>query len=272
MRIDLHNHTTLCNHASGTTEAYVQKAIEVGIDIYGFSDHAPAKNGFDPKYRMDISQKESYEKDVLSLKEKYKKDIKILLGYEVDFLSGDYILDEILNAKVDYLIGSVHFIPESDYSLFNSKFWGFDNPEFIGAYESKDIDKIWEDYFEAVKQMAKYGKFDIVGHLDLIKVFNFLPKKDIKSIAYEAIKEIKKSGMVVELNPAGLRKSVKEQYPSKELLEFCFELYIPITFGSDAHNVDQIGFGYDEVTSLAKKIGYSNCTVFENRDRQTLTF
>ena len=39
-------------------------------------------------------------------REKYKNQIKILLGYEVDYLDG-YILDEILKSEVDYLIGSV---------------------------------------------------------------------------------------------------------------------------------------------------------------------
>ena len=34
MRVDLHNHTTLCNHATGTVEEYVQRAIELGIDEY----------------------------------------------------------------------------------------------------------------------------------------------------------------------------------------------------------------------------------------------
>ncbi len=50
MRIDLHNHTTRCNHAEGTIDEYIQKAIELGIDIYGFSEHAPMD--FDPEYRL----------------------------------------------------------------------------------------------------------------------------------------------------------------------------------------------------------------------------
>ena len=274
MRVDLHNHTTLCNHAIGTSEEYVKKAIEIGIDIYGFSDHAPVKNGFDSKYRMDISSMTKYTNDILNLKEKYKDDIKILLGYEVDYIDGDYILDKVLKSNVDYLIGSVHFIPQtnSKYSLFDSNFWGFDNPEFIEQYESKDINKIWEDYFEAVYMMAKSGKFDIVGHFDLIKVFGFMPTKDIKSIAYKTLKQIKKSNMVLEINPAGLRKPVGEQYPSKSLLELAYELDIQITFGSDAHKLDDIGFKYDEVTTLAKSIGYTKCVTFESRTKQLVTF
>ena len=187
MRVDLHNHTTLCNHASGSSEEYILRAIELGIDVYGFSDHAPMN--FDPKYRMDILQKALYEKEVLDLKAKYKNDINILLGYEVDYLDG-YILDEIINAKVDYLIGSVHFLKNKN------DMWGFDNPEFIGIYESKDIDTIWSEYFDAIEAMAKTGLFDIVGHLDLIKVFKFLPKKDIRTLAKNALLAIKKSNNI----------------------------------------------------------------------------
>jgi histidinol-phosphatase (PHP family) len=274
LRIDLHNHTSLCNHAVGSTDDYIQKAIEIGIDIYGFSDHAPTKNNFDPKYRMTQSFQNTYEKDILNLKEKYKNDIKILLGYEVDFLKGDYILDDILDANVDYLIGSVHFIPEinSKHSLFNSNFWGFDNPEFIDKYQLMDIDKIWEEYFEAVTSMVKSGKFDIVGHFDLIKVFGFMPKKDIRLIVQNCLKEIKKSNMVLEINPAGLRKPVGEQYPSKTILQLAYELDIPITFGSDAHKIDDIGFKYNEVISMAKDIGYSKCVTFNSRFRELVIF
>lgn len=261
MRIDLHNHTILCNHATESVDEYVQRAIELGIDEYGFADHAPMN--YDPKYRMNILQKQQYEKWVLDAKEKYKDKIKVLLGYEVDYLDG-YILDEVIKSKVDYLIGSVHFLRNK------SDMWSFDNPEFIGVYKSKDIDTIWVEYFDAIKAMAKTGLFDIVGHFDLIKVFKFLPKKDIKLIAKDALLEIKKSNMVLEINPAGLRKPINETYPSKQLLELAFELQIDITFGSDAHSVEQVGFMYDKSLLLAKEVGYEKCISFENRDKKII--
>ena len=255
----MHNHTVLCNHASGTVEDYIIRASELNIDVFGFSEHAPMN--FDEKYRLQIKEKEFYENTILYLKDKYSREIKILLGYEVDYLEGDYLLPEIINSNVDYLIGSVHFLHQDGNQ------WGFDNPEFIGQYKNKNIDTIWEDYFQAIQNMAKTQKFDIVGHLDLIKVFKYLPKKDIKSIAYEALKSIKKANMVVEINSAGYRKPIAQQYPSEELLELCFELDIPITFSSDAHSVANIGFKYQDSAALAKKVGYSKCTYFEQREK-----
>jgi histidinol-phosphatase (PHP family) len=40
-KIDLHNHTVRCNHATGTVDEYIERAIELGIGVYGFSEHAP---------------------------------------------------------------------------------------------------------------------------------------------------------------------------------------------------------------------------------------
>ena len=262
-RVDLHNHTVLCNHATGSVDDYIEKAIELGINEYGFSCHAPMN--YDPKYRMKLEEKVIYEKWINDAKEKYKDKIKVLLAYEVDYLNG-YVLDEILNSKVDYLIGSVHFLQNKN------ELWGFDNPEFIGVYASVDIDKVWTDYFDAIKSMAKTNSFDIVGHLDLIKVFRFLPKKDIRIIAKEALREIKKSNMVLEINPAGLRKTISETYPSRQLLEEAYSLGIEITFGSDAHSVEHIGFGYEHSINLAKEIGFNKCMTFENRDRELVDF
>jgi len=259
MRIDLHNHTARCNHAEGTVDEYIQRAIELGIDIYGFSEHAPMD--FDPEYRLAFEEMQAYTDDVLTAKERYQNDIKILLGYEVDYLPG-HMDERVLNAKVDYLIGSVHFIDK----------WSFDNPEFISGYKDRDIDEIWKAYFEATEAMAKSGKFDIVGHLDLIKVFKFMPKQDTRLLAKHALQAIKKANMVLELNTAGLRKPIGEVYPSRSLLEEAYDLDIPITFASDAHTVEQVGFGYDKVISLAKEVGYTKAVTFEQRDRELVTF
>jgi len=258
-RIDLHNHTTRCNHAEGTVDEYIERAIELGIDIYGFSEHAPMD--FDPKYRLKFEEMHAYTQEILEAKERYKAYIDIRLGYEVDWLQG-HMDTRVLEAKVDYLIGSVHFIDK----------WSFDNPEFIGEWKRKDIDEIWRAYFEATTAMVKSGKFDIVGHLDLIKVFKFMPKTDIRLLAKETLDAIAKSPMTLELNAAGLRKPIGEIYPSKVLLEMAYERDIPITFGSDAHSVAQVGFGYESVKKLAQAIGYTQAVTFQERQRELVTF
>ncbi|NPA74256.1 MAG: histidinol-phosphatase [Epsilonproteobacteria bacterium] len=259
MKVDIHNHTKLCNHAEGEPFEYVEQAIKNKTEYFGFSDHAPMN--FDEKYRMSFEDMRSYENSINELKERYKDKITILLGYEVDFLPG-YVDERVLKADVDFLVGSVHFLSG----------WGFDNPEFIGEYKEKDIDKIWQDYFDAIEMMAKSGDYDIVAHLDLIKVFKFLPKKDVRLIAKNAIKAIKKANMTIELNSAGLRKPCKEIYPSQKLMELISDEDIPVTFCSDAHKPEQVGYESDKLISYAKSFGYTKCAIFEKRDRRLINF
>ena len=259
MIVDLHNHTVLCNHAEGTIDAYIEEAIKNNTKIFGFSEHAPMD--FDPKYRLSFEEMKSYEDSILRAKEKYKDKIEILLAYEVDYLKG-HMDERVLNAKVDYLIGSVHFIDK----------WGFDNPEFIGRYEDENIDDIWQKYFDTIEKMAKTKLFDIVGHFDLIKVFKFMPKKNIIDIAKNALQAIKNANMTLEINMAGYRKPIKEAYPSLELLQEAFKLNIPITFASDAHAPEQVSLYEKKIIQLAKDVGYKQCAIYRNRKRIMIDF
>ena len=251
--VDLHNHTYLCNHATGSVSEYAKKAYENGIKIYGFSDHNPMN--FDEKYRMSFSQMDFYEDMINEVKAEFKGKMEILLGYEVDFLE-NFMSGEIFKRKVDYFIGSVHFLDG----------WGFDNPEFIGGWENRNIDEIYKEYFDKIALLCKSGKFQILGHFDLIKVFKFMPKKDVRVLAKNALKAIKDSGIVVELNSAGLRKPIGEIYPSDILLEELANLGVSITFGSDAHAVEQVTQNYDKLLEKAKFFGYLKVAFFREKE------
>ncbi|MEW5833174.1 MAG: histidinol-phosphatase [Campylobacterota bacterium] len=259
MKVDLHNHTVLCNHATGSVNEYVETAIACGTEYFGFSDHAPMH--YDPEYRMRFEEMDLYEAWIREAQQRYGGRITVLAGYEVDYLPG-YMDDRVLERPCDYLIGSVHFIDD----------WGFDNPEFIGRYEGMDLDTVYRRYFGLIEAMAKSGRFDIVGHLDLLKVFKFLPQTDIRLLAKEALKAIKKADMAVEINVAGWRKPINESYPSPSLLAEIAELDIPITFGSDAHRPDQVGLYSDEVEAVARRFGYTKCALYRGRDRELINF
>jgi len=254
--IDLHNHTPLCKHAKGKPEEFIKKAIEKGIKIYGFADHAPME--FDYEYRMSFDEIEKYEKEIKKLKEKYKDKIDILIGYEVDFTP--MVDKRVLERKVDYLIGSVHFLDN----------WGFDNPEFIKEWEERNVDDVYKEYFAKIEEMANSKLFNIVGHFDLVKVFGHKPKSNIKDLAKRAIKAIKKANMTVEINTAGLRKPVKEAYPSDELLEMILNEGIDITLSSDAHSPEEVGYKLYETIEKIKNLGVNELAYFKNREKHKI--
>ena len=54
---------------------------------------------------------------------------------------------------LDYVIGSVHYLGEKTVDV---------GPEF---YEGKNIDRLFESYFDSVCNAAASGLFDIIGSL-----------------------------------------------------------------------------------------------------------
>ena len=45
MFANYHTHTARCRHASGEDREYVLAAVQSGVKILGFSDHAPFPTG-----------------------------------------------------------------------------------------------------------------------------------------------------------------------------------------------------------------------------------
>ncbi len=86
MIANYHTHTYRCGHASGEDEAYVQTALEAGIEILGFSDHTPyfLPDGYHSHFRMKPDQLHGYCNTVRLLQKKYTGQIEIPLGVEME--------------------------------------------------------------------------------------------------------------------------------------------------------------------------------------------
>ena len=75
---DWHTHNSLCSHAEGLIEDYIQTAIEMNIGTLGISDHFPYEfyNNLEhiphQGYSMRLDQVENYLDTIEFLKEKYE--------------------------------------------------------------------------------------------------------------------------------------------------------------------------------------------------------
>lgn len=107
--------------------------------------------------------------------------------------------------------------------------------------------------------------FDIMGHVDLVKKFGHRPSQDMTNEIEKTAKVFKETGVAVEINTAGLRKPVKEIYPSLAALKIYCKAGVPLTFGSDAHDPQDVGRDYDKAMDLAKSAGYKEYILFKQR-------
>ena len=249
MLVDYHIHL-LGHDARAATyeniEEFVSQAKKMGISKMGFSDHNRYYNQFN--FAMIEQVAEDYP------------EIEINKGIEMDFTPGkeEEIADFLAEFDFDYIIGSLHYIDE----------WMFDHPKYKEEYEKWEIDKLYEKYYSYVAQAAKSGLFDIIGHLDLIKIFNYKPEDGGLKYASSALKTIAENDIAIEVNTNGLNKPVGELYPTAEILEEAYKLGVKVTLGSDAHHYKRVGENLAEVRELLLDIGYKEIATFQQRERK----
>jgi len=224
---------------------FVKKAENKGIKELGFSDHDQFIDDFNWENLLKI---------------KRESKINIKLGLEIDFISEEKerIKKNINKYDFDYIIGSVHKINR----------WPVDHPDYIEGYKEWNLKKLYKEYFSIVEEMVKCNLFDIIGHIDLIKIFdNKIPKKDLNKIIKNLLVIIKEKNIAIEINTNGYNKPVNEFYPSDYILKKIIKMDIPIVFGSDAHTPDRVGENIKNVYNKLKKFDVKKIATFTKRKR-----
>jgi len=243
---DYHTHTSRCGHAVGRPEDYVAAALDGGLSGIGISDHMPLAGHPDPALSMTPADLPDYVAEVLEVKRKHPGFV--LLGIEADYFpdrAGD-VRAVLESQPFDYVIGSVHYLDG----------WGFDNPENLAGYAERDINAVYARYFELLGDAAATGLYTIIGHLDLVKKFGYRPTSNMAQVLDTLLRRLARAGVIVEINTAGLRAPVAEVYPSPAILAEVHAHGIPITFGSDAHAPQDVGWGFAVAAQLARRAGF----------------
>ena len=217
--------------------------------------------------QMGITEHDRYLEDIdlsayQEAREEYQ-EVELRLGIEIDFVPGaEERMERDANAlPYDYVIGSVHRVQGEEV----------DHPDHREIYEKLEPYELYERYYANVREAALSGRFEILGHPDLIKIFRTYPDQDITPMLEETADAVAESGVVVDVNAAGLRKPIGEVYPSRQLLEMLHRRGVPIILSSDAHAPDQVALGYDKSLKLVHEVGYREVVTFKERERGTLT-
>ncbi|NLU50626.1 MAG: histidinol-phosphatase HisJ family protein [Syntrophomonadaceae bacterium] len=248
MLVDYHIHALAHGEFEYTREwieRFLAQAVERRVQQVGFAEHEE----FAPRIVLP-ALRQAHSGDYQGL--------RVRIGLEIDYKPGRELeIQEIIEGRAyDFIIGSIHYIDE----------WAFDHPDYRDGFDDQDIDKLYEKYYILVAQAVNTGLFDIIGHLDLIKIWGHRAlHKAEEDFILPLLKELRRSGVVVEVNTSGLRKPVGEIYPSEKLLEVLFNANIPITFGSDAHHPDDVGRDMMYALQAARRAGYRVFMSFNRR-------
>ncbi len=255
---DLHMHTPRCNHATGAPRDYAEAALAAGLPEIGFSEHAPMPNGFDAAWRMSEAEVGDYFAEIRELAARYRGRLVVRIGIECDFRPGDEpFLRELLAAHPwDYALGSVHFIGD----------WGFDNPDEIAGWETRDVEEVHLAYYDLVARAAASGLFDVLAHPDLVKKFGHrCDTPRVREAERRMLEAAARAGVALEISSAGLRKPVGEVYPAKRLVAAAADMGMAFAFGSDAHAPGEVGHAWRTCRDLLRAAGVRAVRSFARR-------
>ena len=257
--IDYHVHTSLCNHANGTMDQYIRRAIEIGLSEICFLDHLTL-NEKGRRLSMSPGELPFYFHAARRLAAKYQDHIQVKVGLEVDIAPAfiDQIKQIISPFAFDVIAGSVHFI--EDINIVSTK-------ETDPRREQAGIDYICEKYLQNLDDLIDADMVDMICHLDVIKKFGRRPSARFDKKFDELLSKISYKNITVELNTSGYNHAASEFYPAPRLLTQCHDKNINITLGSDAHQPQSVGQHYNEAIDLLLSTGYRQVSAFTRRHR-----
>ena len=258
--IDLHTHHERCGHAHGPLDAYAASAVTRGVTILGFSDHAPLFASRDdhsaPGIQMAISDFEGYLAECDAVRARFANELDVRIGVEADFIAGTEATyrERLARAELDYVIGSVHAF--DGHHIYDPSTW----PAGVDAAD------LHLRYHQAIQAAVGSKMFDVLGHLDALKVFAPAPvNHDVDRALAATLDAVAKSGIVVEINTSGLRKC-GELFPAPSLVAELHRRGVRFTFGSDAHHPDEVAYGWGQVVELLRSLGVDDLVTFVARE------
>jgi len=245
---------------------YAREAVSQGLKEIGFADHFPMfylpELPYDD-YSMDLEELPAYMKDIEEAGRAFSGRMEIKAGVEVDYLKTEEatLKRAISTQEFDYLTGVTHFIDG----------WIIDDTRNVDKYVEYDLDKLYRRYFDEMEVAMKSGLFDVVGHIDVIKRFNYIPDAGVEQYILPFLDLIAERDLCVEVNTSGLERPVRDSFPGLNLFNTMYERGIQVTLGSDAHDPKEVGRHFKTVLKALKKAGYTKLVSFKKREKTLKT-
>lgn len=255
--IDMHTHSAYSGHGEGSVAQVVERALEIGLSTLAQTEHLVLPDGMDPLFEtsMSMATMQSYLAELRQLREELRErnsPLELVIGIEADWLDGRTRELEQLCDPFEYVLGSVHFLDRRP----------IDDSRDLSVWDDYGHDGVWKRYFETWLDMASApGPITCFAHPDLPKKYGWRPSFDVRDYYLEMAHAAARSGRMVEVNTAGLKKEAGEAYPCAELLrEFCCA-GVDCTVGSDAHRPQDVGFGIERAYARMREAGYTKVAV-----------
>jgi histidinol-phosphatase (PHP family) len=123
------------------------------------------------------------------------------------------------------------------------------------------MEAMYTRYFDLQYEMIKTLKPFVVGHFDLIRIYDeTYEKRLLNPKVHQRVRRnlelIKSLNLVMDYNLRPLAKGEKEPYITASILEQARQMGIQAVPGDDSHGVDQAGLHVDWAVKKLSSLGF----------------
>jgi histidinol-phosphatase (PHP family) len=255
-----------CNHATDSLEEIVCAYIEYGFSWVGITEHMPPAGSqfiYPEERRAGLTVEllrqrfAAYIREGRRLQEKYRHSLLCFVAMEIETCRGAHdLVDRLVEEfEPDYLVGSVHHVNDIPFD--------YSQVEYDKAVRhAGGMDALYCRYFDEQFAMLQRFSPSVVGHFDLIRLFDpdyrkRLEKKEIALRIERNLDFIKDNDLILDYNLRSLLKGADEPYVSRSILEMALARGIAAVPGDDSHGVDSIGVNIDRGAALLQEYGFA---------------
>lgn len=254
-----------CNHAKDTLEAVVLTYIDKGFEWVGITEHMPPTEDrllYPDEKAAGLTAADLYQrfgeyiKTGRKLQTQYADRIRLFIGMETETYTGSNasIPQLIKQFRPDYIVGSLHHVDDHPFDLGPDAY-----AEAVKALGG--INPMYERYFDQQYQMLKNQKPQVVGHFDIIRMYDPDYRLHLEQLVIQAkilrnLKLIRDMGAILDFNVSALTKGADEPYVTSSILKTALSLEIPVVPGDDSHGVATVGANVDQGIEILRKSGF----------------
>ena len=251
-----------CGHAEDSLAEVVQAYVDAGYSWVCLTEHMPPPStALIPEDEASLSLDElrarfkRYFGEARRLQAAFADAIDIYVGFETEACSGyvDAVRAAVDEFRPDMIVGSVHHVSDVlfDYSAANYQ---------RAVCAAGGIENFYCAYFDRQLQLVETLRPEVVGHFDLVRVFDpdYAARWAAPAVRQRALRNLDRIAeldLTLDFNVRALAKNQPEPYVSEPWLRRAVELGIQLVPGDDSHGVATVGLNIERGIEMLRAAG-----------------
>lgn len=256
---DYHMHTQYSPDSDSTVTQLIEYAKKQNLLEICTTDHFDLKRPPIPGGIPDNTPDFASLRDDIERGTAGHPGLKIKVGWEYSLHTENHeeLAQAIEEFKPNFIIASMHYCKDiSLRGMLNRKY---------------SSDEIHDRYLNSMLDSVKItDKFSVLGHFDFVERYGDRQPINLvkyKELIHEVLKTLVEKNRGLEINTAFLAFNSPHPHPGPDVLKLYKELGGEIiTVGSDAHQPEHIGYGFDMVADYAQSLGFEHYCTFDKYD------